>query len=299
MRVLISGATGLVGSALRERLAGQGHQVLRLMRSQVEDAQAVHWDPLRGQIDRHALEGMDAVVHLAGENIAAGRWTAGQKARIRDSRVEGTRFLCETLSQLKRPPRILASASAIGCYGDRGDEILREDSPLGRGFLVEVSQAWEGATEAAQAVGIRVAHLRFGVILSTRGGALAKMLLPFKLGLGGRLGDGKQYMSCIALSDAVGAIEHILAEGRLEGAVNVVGPEPVRNCEFTKTLGRVLRRPTFLPVPAFALRLALGEMADALLLSSAKVEPARLVETGFQFRFISLEEALRSELEAA
>jgi uncharacterized protein len=294
MRILVTGSTGLIGSALISALSAQGHTVVRLVRGQPQAATDVRWNPATGQLDAAALEGLDAVVHLAGENVA-GRWTPEKKARIFDSRVQGTQLLSETLARLKNPPRALASASAIGFYGNRGNEVLREDSSLGTGFMAEVCRAWEAATEAASNAGIRVVHLRFGIVLSAQGGALAKMLTPFRLGLGGRIG-GNQYWSWIALDDSVGAICHALTTETLEGMVNIVAPQAVTNREFTTTLGRVLGRPTILPVPAFALRLALGEMADEALLSSARVEPARLAGTGYIFRYPNLEGALRHVL---
>jgi uncharacterized protein (TIGR01777 family) len=277
MNVLLTGSHGLVGSALTPALTANGHKVTPLSHSQP-------WPELAGH---------DTVVHLAGENIAAGRWTPQKKARIRDSRVEMTRQLCETVTKLSPPPRVVICASAVGFYGNRGDEVLREESAPGAGFLAEVCCDWETATKPAADAGIRVVHLRFGVVLSPAGGALAKMLTPFKLGLGGVLGDGRQWMSWIALDDAVGVIGHALADDALHGPVNVVAPEPATNHDFTRTLARVLLRPAIFPVPAFALRLALGEMADALLLSSQRVEPARLVASGHRFRFPELEGALR------
>jgi uncharacterized protein (TIGR01777 family) len=277
MNVLLTGSRGLVGSSLMPALAANGHRVTPLSHAQP-------WPELPRP---------DAVVHLAGENIATGRWTAEKKARIRDSRVELTRRLCETVAKLSPPPRVVICASAVGFYGNRGDEVLREESAPGAGFLAEVCCDWETATKPAADAGIRVVHLRFGVVLSPAGGALAKMLTPFKLGLGGVLGDGRQWMSWIALDDAVGVIGHALADDALHGPVNVVAPEPATNHDFTRTLARVLLRPAIFPVPAFALRLALGEMADALLLSSQRVEPARLIASGHRFRFPELEGALR------
>lgn len=296
MKVLISGATGLVGSALARSFEADGHWVVSLTRSESGPTK-IHWDPMTREIDREALSGFDAVVHLAGENIAAGRWTPEQKALIKDSRVRGTRLLAKTLAELAQPPRVLASASAIGFYGPRGDEILTEESPSGEGFLAEVCREWEHATEPMSQRGIPVVHLRFGVILSPKGGALRKMLLPFKLGLGGRIGDGKQYMSWIALDDTAAAIRHCLGEDALTGPINIVGPNPVTNEDFTKTLGHVLRRPTALPMPAFAARLAFGEMADELLLGSTRVQPARLLASGFPFAYPHLEDALRHLLD--
>ena len=251
MNVLVSGSSGLVGSALVAALNADGHRVKRLVRAAVRDAEdEVGWDPAGGVLDPAGLEGLDAVVHLAGENIASGRWTTAKKARIRDSRVKGTELLCQTLARLDRPPKTLVSTSAVGYYGDRGDEVLTEDSPPGHGFLAEVCEAWEAATEPAAAKGIRVVRLRIGVVLSPRGGALAKMLPAFKMGLGGRIGNGRQYMSWITLDDLVGVIRFALTNNELSGPVNAVSPNPVTNLEFTKTLGRVLHRPTVLPLPA-------------------------------------------------
>jgi uncharacterized protein (TIGR01777 family) len=294
MNVLVTGSTGLVGSALVPFLTTGGHRVTRLVRSPQQTLEpTVGWDPEKGQLDAAALEGLDAVIHLAGESIAAGRWNAERKARIRDSRVKGTRLLSETLARLSRPPRTFLCASAIGYYGSRGDELLREDSSLGTGFLAEVCRDWEAAAAPAQDKGMRVVFLRNGVILSPRGGALAKMLFPFKMGGGGKVGNGQQYMSWIALDDVVGAIHHAWITESLQGPVNLVAPNPVTNLEFTKTLGRVLRRPTMLPLPAFAARLMFGELADALLLSSARVAPGQLLATNYAFRFPRLEAALR------
>lgn len=292
MNVLVTGSTGLIGSALVSSLAAGGHRVTRLVRSQAGEG-SVRWDPEAAVLNAADLEGLEAVVHLAGENIAARRWTDEQKARIRDSRVKGTRLLCEALARLAQPPKTLICASAIGYYGDRGEEVLREESAPGTGFLPEVCREWEGAAEPARQKGMRVVHLRFGVVLSPAAGALGKMLFPFRMGAGGVIGSGGQYMSWIALDDAVGAIHHALGTGALEGPVNAVSPHPVTNREFTKALGRVLRRPTIFPMPAFAARIAFGEMADALLLASARVEPARLLATGYAFRYPELEGALR------
>jgi uncharacterized protein (TIGR01777 family) len=238
-------------------------------------------------------------VHLAGENIAKGRWNARKKARIRDSRVNGTRLLSEALTRLSKPPAVMVCASAIGYYGDRGDEVLREESASGSGFLAEVCRQWEAAAEPARKRGIRVVHLRIGVVLSPEGGALAQMLFPFRMGLGGKLGSGRQYFSWIAIDDLVTVIAHALTNDTLQGPVNAVAPHPVTNLEFTRTLGRVLARPTLFPMPALAARLAFGEMADELLLSSARVEPTRLLATAYQFRHPQLEGALRHLLGSA
>jgi uncharacterized protein (TIGR01777 family) len=298
MNILVSGSTGLVGTALIPALTAAGHEVVRLVRSKSRSPsrELIGWDPEANYIDAAGLEGLDAVVHLAGESIASGRWTALKKARIRDSRVRGTRLLCEALGHATRPPAVLICASAVGFYGDRGDEVLTESSSLGTGFLAEVCRDWEGSTNPARQKGIQVINLRFGVILSAHGGALATMLTPFKMGAGGVIGSGRQYMSCIAVDDCIGAIQHALSAASLSGPVNVVGPVPVTNREFTKTLGKVLGRPTIFPMPAFAARLALGEMADELLLSSARVEPKKLLESGFQFQYPELESALRHVL---
>jgi uncharacterized protein (TIGR01777 family) len=296
MKILVTGASGLIGTALVSSLSVSGHEVTRLIRGQpVSGEMVARWDPLAGSIDISAIEGIDAVVHLAGENIAA-RWTPAKKAQIRDSRVKGTQLLCEALTRVSSPPRVLVSASAVGYYGDRGETILTEDSPPGQGFLAEVCRAWEAATEPARQHGLRVVQVRLGVVLSATGGALAKMLPPFKLGLGGTLGSGQQYMSWIALDDVVGAIQHALGTEALQGPTNAVVPQAVTNREFTETLGKVLRRPTAIPLPAFAARLMFGEMADELLLASVRVQPTKLLASGYQFRYPELETALQHVL---
>lgn len=293
MQIAITGASGLVGETLVAFLTTGGHGVRRLVRAGRKPPGSVAWDPDAGTIDAAGLDGTDAVVHLAGEGIASGRWTDERKRRIRESRVKGTRLVAETLAAMPRKPRVLVSASAVGFYGARGDEGLDESSAPGTGFLADVCGEWERAADPARAAGIRVVHLRFGVVLSRKGGALAKMLTPFKMGLGGRLGSGAQWMSWISLDDAIGAVLHALANDAVAGPVNAVAPNPVTNASFTKTLGGVLGRPTILPMPAFAARLAFGEMADHLLLTGQKVLPRRLLETGYRFRHPSLEEALR------
>jgi len=296
MKILVSGSTGLVGGTLVPFLTTGDHSVVRLVRKPSE--QGIRWDPDKGEIESGKLEGFDAVVHLAGENIAGGRWTAARKERIRDSRVKGTRLLAEALAGLAKKPKVLVCASAIGFYGDRGDRVLDEAASAGEGFLSDVCVEWEKAAEPAAEAGIRVVHLRFGVVLAADGGALAKMLLPFKLGFGGVLGSGDQYMSWVTVDDAVGMIHFAIENEALVGPVNGVAPNPVTNREFTHTLGKVLSRPTLLPVPAFGARLALGEMADELLLSSTRVVPARLLRSGYSFRFAQLEDALRHILGA-
>lgn len=292
MRIAVTGSSGLVGSALVPFLTAGGHEVVRLARASTGGGD-VQWDPTAGIKDLSRLEGVDAVVHLAGENIAAGRWTQHRKDEIRRSRVEGTRRLGESLARLSRYPKVLVSASAIGFYGDRGDEVLSEDSAPGKDFLAQVCREWEAATQSASRAGIRVVHLRLGMILSPAGGALKKMLLPFRLGAGGRIGSGAQYVSWIAIDDAVGTIQHVICTDSLKGAVNGVAPTPVTNAEFTQVLARMLSRPAVFPMPAFAARVAFGEMADALLLASTRVVPTRLQASGYRFRYPGLESALR------
>ena len=294
MRVAISGASGLIGKALSASLAQSGHHPHFIRRiSNTASANEIAWDASRGLIEKEKLEGADVVIHLAGENIAARRWSASQKERIRSSRVEGTALIAKTLSELERNPRLLLSASAIGIYGDRGDETITEDSPCGLGFLSEVGQAWEHACAAARRAGIRVVHIRLGMVLDRRGGALAKMLPIFKLGLGGRLGNGRQWMSWIALQDVISAIEFLISKSDAAGSFNLTAPNPVTNSEFTRTLADTLRRPAFLPVPSAVLKMVFGEMADALLLSSTRVLPKRLQGLGFKFAHPTLEQALR------
>jgi uncharacterized protein (TIGR01777 family) len=294
MKVLISGASGLVGSALDQSLQERGHHVVALVR---DDRDGVHWNPQAGAIDADGLEGFDAVVHLAGESIADGRWNDAKKRHIRDSRIKGTRLLAESLAACDHKPAVLVCASAIGFYGDRGDEPLDESAKPGDGFLPQVCVQWEQATQPAADAGIRVVNLRIGIVLSGEGGALAKMLTPFKMGVGGVLGPGKQYMSWIERDDLVSIIEHTIADDSLIGQVNAVAPQAVTNHTFTKTLGRVLSRPTIFPMPAFAARLAFGEMADALLLASTRVVPVKLQQSGFTYQHANLEPALRHLLD--
>jgi uncharacterized protein (TIGR01777 family) len=293
MNILVSGSHGLVGSALVPFLTTGGHQVTRLSRSTTAAESPLQWDPEANRIPTPALDGFDAVVHLAGENIASGRWSLEKKAKIRDSRVKGTRLLCEALAQLANPPKVLVSASAIGFYGDCGDRVVTEGSRPGTDFLAQVCRDWETATEPARARGIRVVNLRIGMVLSPAGGALAKMLTPFRMGAGGILGAGRQYVSWIALDDVLGAIHHALITESLRGPVNAVAPQPMTNRQFTKTLGLVLGRPTLFPLPAFVARTMFGEMADHLLLASTRVEPKQLQSTGYTFAYPKLEDALR------
>ena len=296
MNVLMTGSSGLIGSPLMSFLGGRGHQVRRLFRRPTAEVNATFWNPADGTFADGAFDGIDAVVHLAGENIAGGRWTAARKDRIRTSRIDGTRRLCEGLASLQSPPKVLVAASAVGFYGDRADEMLDESSAPGTGFLPEVCRDWEEATAPARDRGIRVVLLRTGILLSPRGGALAKMLPPFRLGVGGVLGSGNQYMSWIALDDMLGIVLHVITDGSIRGPVNAVAPNAVTNREFTKTLGTVLHRPTVFPVPGFAARLVFGEMAEALLLASTRVEPAVLRSTKFEFAYPDLESALRHVL---
>lgn len=297
MKVAITGATGLVGTALTKFLESKGDQVFPITRSKEGmGMEAILWSPQEGQIEKEKLEGIDAVVHLAGENIASGRWNAELKRKIVESREKGTRLIAQTIAQLENPPEVLVSSSAIGYYGDRGETQLTEDSPPGTGFLPDTCKVWEEATSPAEEAGIRVVIIRTGIVLSDQGGALEKMLLPFKLGMGGKIGSGKQYMSWIALEDLVRLIHFSITNSDVKGPVNGTAPCPVTNREFTKTLGKVLKRPTCLPVPAVAARFALGEMADDLLLASANVIPAKLEEHGFLFELLSLEDALQSIL---
>src|SRR6266446_2698023 len=285
MKILISGSHGLVGTALMKSLEPEGHEIFRLVRHAPNSRSEIEWSPDRYSIALARLEGFDAVVHLAGESIAEGRWSDEKKKRIRESRVKGTKLLGDALANLSNPPRTLVSASAIGYYGNRGDEVLTESSTPGDGFLAEVCVEWEKATALATEKGIRVVNTRFGVILDAHGGALAKMLPPFRMGIGGKIGSGKQWMSWIALDDVVGGIKFALTNETLSVPVNFVAPNPVTNSEFTKTLGKALSRPTLFPIPAFGVRLVFGEMADALLLSSQRVAPASLVTAGYQFQY--------------
>jgi uncharacterized protein (TIGR01777 family) len=299
MRILVSGSTGFLGTALVETLEGQGHAVTRLVRPGTAQrsassvlAQDIAWDPVTGQFGAAAAEGAEALIHLAGASIAEGRWNTSRKQLLRTSRIDATRNLVGALAKLQRPPRVIVAASAIGYYGNRGDETLNEASAPGSDFLAELCREWEAETARGAEFGARVVNLRLGIILAAHGGALPRMALPFKLGAGGRLGDGRQWMSWLSLPEVVSIIQFALANSGLSGPVNAVTPNPVRNSEFTAALAKSLHRPALFPAPAFALRLALGEMADALLLPSQKVMPSKLVDSGYRFLQPDLASAL-------
>lgn len=297
MKVLISGSHGLIGSAVSSFLSGKGHEIVRLVRRRPKpDGAEVYWNPTGGTIDTSPIVGIDAVINLAGESIY-GRWTEDKKKEIRNSRVEGTRLLAETISKLPDPPQVFISASASGYYGNRGIEVLTEDSGAGTGFLADLCVKWEAATQPAIDSGIRVVITRNGIVLSPRGGALEQMLVPFKLGIGGRMGSGSQYMSWIAIDDLVNGIDRVLSDEKLSGPINMTSPNPVTNRDFTETLGNVLSRPTILSIPSIMLRIAFGEMADQALLASQRMIPRRLLDSGFKFNFAELPTALRHLLE--
>lgn len=298
MDIAVTGASGLIGTALVAELESQGHRVRRLVRDRkVASSNAIFWDPDRGQIDLPSLEGVHAAIHLAGENIGDSRWTEARKLRILRSRVEGTHLLASSLAKLKVEPLVMLSASGIGAYGNRHDEWLDEGSSLGDNFLAMVVKEWEGAAEPARIHGIRVAHMRTGVVLSETGGALPKMITPIRMGVGGRLGSGRQYMSWVMLEDAVRAYIFAMKTDTLSGPINVVTESPVTNAEFTETLARLLNRPSLFRAPAFALKLALGEMAQELLLEGQRVAPKKLLAERFDWRYPDLESALRTVLE--
>ena len=294
MKILVSGSHGLVGKALISSLMSDGQEIVRLVRNKPSGAGEVEWHPNEGKIEASNLEGIDAVVHLAGESIASGRWSEEKKREIRDSRVKGTALLSDALARLSRPPSVFVSASAIGYYGNRGEELLTENSAPGDDFLAKVCLEWENATKPAIEKGIRTVHARFGIILDRKEGALAKMLTPFRMGVGGRIGNGKQWMSWIAIEDVVNGLKFLISDGSKSGPVNFVAPNPVTNAEFTKTLGRVLSKPTLFPMPEFGVRLAFGEMGEALLLSSQRVKPGVLE----RFDWPTLDAALRHILTA-
>lgn len=291
MNILLTGATGLIGNALTRYLGSQGHVIYPLHRNPSSEKKH-YWFPEENRIHLDDEIRLDAVIHLAGENIADSRWTQKKKDRILNSRVHGTRLLAKAISDLKHKPELLISGSAIGFYGDTGDNTVDENSTRGEGFLSDVASQWEAATQAAQDAGIRTIHLRTGIVLSPDGGVLKKMLLPFNMGLGGVVGNGKQYMSWISIDDVVHIIDHMLNDEQLSGSYNLVAPQPITNYEFTKSLGRALHRPTISPLPAFAARMMFGEMADALLLSSSRVLSTRLESIGYTFIDNELKQAL-------
>jgi hypothetical protein len=293
-RILVSGSSGLIGTALLPALQSSGYEVVCLVRGTTSGQGQVAWNPAQ-PLAPESVSGFDAVLHLAGESIA-GRWTEAKKRRIHESRVQGTRNLADALAAAPQPPQLLISASAIGYYGDRGEETLREDSASGNGFLPEVCREWEAAAEPAAKAGIRTVQMRFGVVLSSSGGALQKMLPPFRMGVGGNIGNGRQWMSWIDISDLVGAVQFVIKTDALRGPVNVVATNPVRNAEFTRTLASVLSRPAIFPMPAFAARLVFGQMGDELLLASQRVEPAKLMASGYVFQQPDLRHALSAIL---
>lgn len=295
MKVAITGATGLVGTALTKRLTEEGHSVVPVVRRKT-GGEEIFWQPSAGKIDAGGFEGIDAVVHLAGENVAEGRWNVAKKQRILESREKGTRLLAKTLAELNNRPGVFVSASAIGFYGDQRPEPVDEKAGAGVGFLSKVCQAWEESSKPAKDAGIRTVNVRIGVVLSKDGGALTKMLTPFKMCAGGIIGSGRQVWSWVSIHDVVGAIVHSIQTDSVEGPLNATSPNAVTNAEFTKALGHVLGRPTVIPMPAFAAKLAFGEMAEALLLSSSRVIPQKLQDTGYQFRHEDLEATLRELL---
>jgi uncharacterized protein (TIGR01777 family) len=294
MKILVSGMSGPIGGELLPALVVSGNKVTRLVRRPPQSSDEIRWDPMRSIVPE-SVSGFDAVIHLAGESIV-GRWTSEKKARMVDSRVQGTRHLAEALTRASRKPQVLITASAIGYYGDRGEETLTEESSAGTNFLAGVCQQWEAATSAAAQAGIRTVQVRIGVMLSTKGGALPKMVTPFKLGLGGRIGSGQQYLSWISIDDVVGVILYVLDAGQVRGPVNLTAPNPATNSEFTRTLAEVLHRPAIFPMPTFAVRALFGQMGDELLLASARVLPSKLQVSGYQFRRPELKTALMSLL---
>jgi uncharacterized protein len=293
-RILISGASGLIGSALVPTLESHGHEVSRLVRRPTGNGNELPWDPMH-EVSGALVSGFDVVIHLSGESVA-GRWTAEKKRRIRESRVVSTRNLTRALAKAESPPRTFICASAIGYYGNRGDEVLDEESPPGTGFLTEVCREWEAATEPAVSAGIRAVNLRFGIVLSRHGGALKEMLLPFRLGLGGKIGSGRQWYSWIHVADVLGAVMHVLTAPAIVGPVNMTAPSPVINAEFTRALASALKRPAFFAVPTFAAKLAFGEFAEEGLLASARVIPKKLEANGFEFQYPELERAIEELL---
>lgn len=294
MKVLIAGASGFIGSSLTKHLRSKGNEVVILTRK--HEAGSIHWDPQKDLLDASLLEGFDAFINLAGESIATGRWTESKKAAIRESRLKSTLLLSSAIAKLQHPPKVLINASAVGFYGDQGEGIVDEASPSGKSFLASVCNEWEASTAPAKNTGTRVVLLRIGTVLAKKGGALARMLTPFSYGLGGRIGPGSQYMSWVSLNELINIIDFLLHNESLDGPVNAVSPYPVTNREFTKSLGKVLNRPTLIPFPAFMAKLIFGEMAEELLLSSTRVHPVRLQKAGYEYMEPNLENVLRREL---
>lgn len=293
-KVLVAGASGLIGAALRREMVERGWSVMRLVRREARGADEVQWDPARGEMARCVMEEVSAVVNLSGENVGAGRWTEARKEAILRSRVDATRTLVEAMRRTEKKPGVLVNASAVGIYGDRADEVLNECAERGRGFLAEVCRAWEAEAQAAAGEGVRVAVLRLGVVLAEEGGALAKMLPVFRMGLGGKIGDGKQWMSWVSLEDAVGGLRWAVEEERAKGVFNLSAPQPVRNEAFSKALGRMLGRPAVMPVPAVVVKTIFGQMGEEALLASQRAVPERLLAEGFRFRHAEIEGALRA-----
>lgn len=299
MRILVTGSSGLVGSALVPNLTEKGHEVYRLIRNQNKvNKTDIHWDPNSGILNVESLEDFNVIIHLAGENISSRRWSKNQKDKISQSRIQSTRLLVDKISETKNPPQLFISASAIGYYGSQGSELLTEQSAKGEGFLADLVQNWEKMAGCIQSKEIRSAFLRFGIILSERGGALAKLLLPFRLGLGSTISDGQQYMSWISLSDVVQIIDYIIQIEKISGPVNLVAPEPVTNSQYSKALGKALKRPVIFKAPSSILRLVLGEMADSLLLSSSRVIPRKLIDNGYTFLHPTIKDAFDSIFES-
>ncbi len=296
-KVLVAGASGLIGTALTRELAGSGWEVVRLVRREVRSEGEVSWDPARGEIEEGAMDGVSAVVNLSGENVGAGRWTKARKEAILRSRVDATRTLVDAMRRAEKKPTVLVNASAVGIYGDRGDEVLSEGAASGRGFLAEVCRAWEAEAQLAEREGVRVAVMRLGVVIAKEGGALAKMLPVFRAGIGGKIGNGKQWMSWVSLDDVVAGLRWVIKEERGAGVFNLAAPNPVRNEEFTRALGRVLKRPAVLPVPVVVVKTLFGEMGEEALLASERAVPERLLAEGFRFRHVTLDEALQAALD--
>ena len=292
-KILISGASGLLGSAYSDYLSNKGHTVFKLVRREPASEYELFWNPMTGELDLKNIEGFDSIINFSGKNIGLGRWTKKSKKVIYDSRIQSTTLLSESIAKLNHPPESFLSSSAVGYYGETGSEFVNEGTEPGKGFLSDLCVKWEKATMPAVRAGVRVIQLRSGVVLSAKGGALAKMLTPFKLGLGGRLGNGRQYLSWIMIDDYVGALYHLMTSENIQSPVNVVSPEPETNREFTKILAKVLNRPAIFPIPAFVLKTLLGQVAEEILLSSTRAIPQLLMGSGFEFKYPALEDALK------